>query len=105
MNQIISLQQLADRLVHVEKEMSALRQELMELRQQARGTRQAAATPPSVPCPWSDKGKQRRWINRLFTDLSIQGAPLGALTLQQKMGQADLTPNELSQSLIDAREE
>lgn len=52
-----------------------------------------------------DKMVLRRWINGLFENLSIQGVPIGAETLQAKMAQAGLTPNELSQGIVSAREE
>jgi hypothetical protein len=105
MNQSLSLRQLADRLLHVEKEVNIIRQELADLRQRARATPQEAATLASIPYPWGDKGEQRQRINRLFTELCIQGAPIGALSLQERMGQAGLIPNELNQSLVDGREE
>jgi len=54
---------------------------------------------------WADKQEQRRRVNALFATLSIQGAPIGAEALQQSMNQAGLVPNELSRSLVEAREE
>jgi hypothetical protein len=105
MNQTLSLQQLADRLVHVEKEVNIIRKELADLRQQTRATPQATVTQFAVVYPWADKEDQRRWIDDLFANLSIQGAPMGAQALQQRMGQAGLIPNELSRSLVQARED
>jgi len=105
MNQTLSLQQLADRLVHVEKEMNIIRKELADLRQQTRVVPQTTVTQSAITYPWADKGTLRRWINSLFAVLSIQGMPMGVQVLQQRMGQAGLTPNELSRSLVKAREE
>ena len=58
-----------------------------------------------VAYPWADKEEQRRQVKALFATLSIQGAPIGAQALQQRMSQAGLSPNELSRGIIEAREE
>lgn len=105
MNQTLSLQQLTDRLVRIEEEMSVIRKELADLRQQTKAVPQVVAAQSAAPYPWADKGDQRRWINDLFAALSIQGVPMGAKVLQQRMGQAGLTSNELSRGLVEAREE
>lgn len=105
MSQALSLHQLTDRLVRIEKEVSVIRKELADLRQQAKVTPQALAIRSAVAYPWADKEHQRRWIKDLFAALSIQGAPMGAQVLQQSMGQAGLTPGELSRGLVEAREE
>jgi len=105
MNQILSLQQLADRLVRVEREMNIIRRELTDLRQRTVAVPQTAVTQFAVAYSWADKEILRRWIKGLFGALSIRGVPMGAQLLQQRMGQADLTPNELSRSLVEAREE
>ena len=105
MNQTLSLQQLADRLVRVEREMNIFRGELTDLRQQTRAVPRAAVTQFAIAYSWADKEILRRWIKDLFAALSIQGMPMGAQLLQQRMGQAGLTPNELSRSLVEAREE
>lgn len=55
--------------------------------------------------PWVDKEAQRRWMDLLFETLSIQGEPIGALALQEKMSQIGLDPDELSRGIIKAREE
>jgi hypothetical protein len=44
-------------------------------------------------------------MNQLFNDLVIQGEPIGAEALQQRMSQAGLSENELSRALIETREE
>jgi hypothetical protein len=98
MAQNLSLQQLADRLDRIEKEIEIIRKELGELSQQKKYVRQTTISR-------ADKETQRRWINSLFEALSIRRAPIGAQALQQRMSQAGLAPNELSRSLIEAREE
>ena len=105
MNQTLSLQQLADRLVRVEKEINIIRGELMDLRQRTRAVPQAAATQFAVAHSWADKEILRHRLKSLFAALSIQGVPMGAQMLQRRMAQAGLTPNELSRSLVEAREE
>lgn len=99
MNQTVSLQQLVDRIERVEKEMSIILKDLAHLR------RQRTTASFAVPYPWADKEEQRRWIRDLFATLTIQGLPMGAKVLQQRMSQAGLTPNELSRSLVEARED
>ena len=99
------MQELTDRLVHVEGEVAALREELAGLRKQTRTSPRTAATRQALAHLCMDKMALRRWINGLFENLSIQGVPIGAETLQAKMAQAGLTPNELSQGIVSAREE
>lgn len=55
--------------------------------------------------PWVDKEELKRWVARLFETLSIQREPIGAVALQEKMSQVGLAPDELSQAIIEAREE
>ena len=105
MNQPLSLDQLTDRLERVEKEIGTIREDLMDLRRQTEAVPQPDATRPAIAYLWADKGNQRRWIKGLFASLCIQGVPLGAEALQQRMNQAGLAPNELSRSLVEAREE
>ena len=105
MNQPLSSQQLADRLVRVEREMNIIREELTDLRQRTRVVPQATVTQFAIAYSWADKEILRYQIKGLFAALSIQGVPMGVQLLQQRMGQAGLTPNELSRSLIEAREE
>jgi hypothetical protein len=54
--------------------------------------------------PWADKQALRRAFDRLCADLSIQGAPIGAQLLQERMRAAGLMENELSRGIIEARE-
>jgi len=105
MNQTLSVKQLTDRLLRVEKEVGIIRKELVHLRQHTKPVTQAETARAPAVFTWADKEEQRRWIKHLFAGLSIQGAPMGAEVLQQRMNQAGLVPNELSQSLVEAREE
>ena len=105
MNQTPSLEELADRLLRLEKEVNVIQKELADLRQHTRAVPQATEPQVAGSSLWADKGAQKHWMNVLFAALSIKGVPIGAEALQQRMGQADLTPNELSRSLIEAREE
>jgi len=104
MNQTLTIHQLADKIVHIEKEMSVIHKELADLRRQTKKQKRIT-TPSVIAYPWADKGEQRRWIKELFATLSIQGVPMGAKVLQRRMGRVSLTPNELSRGLVEAREE
>jgi hypothetical protein len=107
MSQPLSLQQMTERLAHLEQLMNVVRQEVMELRRQMAITSetQTIKTEAIMGYTWVDKGLQKHWINELFTILSIQGEPIGIETLQQRMSQAGLGENELSRDLIEARDE
>lgn len=106
MNQILSMQELTDRLVRVENEVTTLRKELASLRKQTTKARpRTAAIRQALARLCVDKKALRRWTNGLFEKLSIQGVPIGAEALQAKMAQAGLTSNELSRGIVSAREE
>ena len=105
MNQALSLQELTDRLVRVENEVNALREELASLRKQTEASPRTIADRQALAHLCMDKMALRRWINGLFEKLSIQGMPIGAEALQAKMAQSGLTSNELSQGIVSAREE
>jgi hypothetical protein len=105
MNQALSVQQLTDKLTRLEMEVKIIRQELVELRQQSEVATRVSTRHPAIARLGVDREMRRRWMNDVFTALSIRGAPIGAEMLQQRMSQAGLTPNELSRSLVDAREE
>ena len=105
MAQVLSLRQLADKLVHVEQEMTGIRQELAVLRQEVKTAPRAPVAPFEVASLWADKRDQRRWIRDLFVVLSIQGTPIGTERLQQQMAWSGLASDELSRDLVEAREE
>ena len=97
MESAMALEHLANRLIRVENELRLIRGELTRLQQQAPSRLLAYA--------WVDKDAQKRRMNEIFAALGIQGASIGIQALQARMAQAALSPNELSQALIDAREE
>ncbi len=103
MSQTLTLQQITNKISHLEEEMNNLRKELDELRQQNADTSNPFTT--NVAYTWADKQSQRRWINQLFTSLSITNTPIGPQTLQQRMSQSELSPDELSRGIVEAREE
>ena len=103
MSQALTLKQITSKISHLEEEINSLRQELGELRQKKATTSSESTT--HVAFAWADKEAQRRWINQLFTSLSITSTPIGSQTLQQRMSQSGLSQNELSHSIVEAREE
>jgi hypothetical protein len=52
-----------------------------------------------------DKTLLRRAMDKLFQTLSIQGEPIGVEALRQMMKKENLNQNELSRSIIEARDE
>lgn len=101
MEQTLSLQQLTDRLLRLESEIEAIRQALIE-------RSQSALTSVSIkPMPilrWADKQALQREINAFRVSLSIHTEPVAIEDLQRRMSECGLAPNELSQSIIEARE-
>jgi len=102
MNQSATIQQLTERLRRVEAEIIAVREELKALPE-----KQSPPTPIGVTVPyiWVNKAALKKQIRYLFQTFSIQGTPVGAESFQKQMREAELTSNELSQSIIAAREE
>ncbi len=103
MSQSPYVQQLVNRLAHLENEIKTIRQELAALSQQTRDV--SETSPPRVIFPWADKEAQKHQIDTLFEALSIKGTPIGVKELQHKLAEAGLHRNELSRALIEAREE
>ena len=103
MSQTLTLKQITNKISHLEEEVNILREELDELRQQKANASTKSAT--QVAYTWVDKESQRRWINQLFTSLSITNMPIGHQTLQQRMSQSGLSQDELSRGIVEAREE
>lgn len=102
MYQQADIQKLSAKLSHLEAEIAAIRQELDTLPQQsAKPTLRETAT----AYKWVDKTALKEQFAQLLSDLDIQGNPIGAEALQQKMRKAKLEPNELSQAIIAMREE
>lgn len=99
MTYLATIQQLTTRIRRIETEVTAIRRELQQL---PAADSEAEAVAPDV---WANKSTAQKQMQRLFTSLAIQGEPLGAELLQKQMAQSSLTANELSQSIIAAREE
>ena len=99
MEQTLTLQQLIERLMNLEREVNSLHHDLAHFQQHP------DASTVTLAYRWADKNIQRRWMSQVFASYSIQGKPRGALALQQEMSRANLAANELSRSLIEAREE
>ncbi len=104
MNPNLTLQQLTDKVLHLEQELNTVRKELANLRQQAEAIPETAITQPVVEFPWADKAVLKYGINHLFKTLSIEGKPIGIQKLRRMMSQDNLRQNELSQGIIEARE-
>jgi len=94
---------LSERLARVEREVASIRQELIELSRS--GTDQQTGTQKDLTKFSADKGLYRSLMKNLFSELRIEGQPIGAEKLQELMEKAGLEPNELSRDLIKAREE
>jgi hypothetical protein len=59
-----------------------------------------------IPIPWTDKTLLMGAMDRLMQKLDITGEPIGAQAARMLIQQeANLGPNELSQGIIDMREE
>lgn len=102
MNQTVTLQKLTNRLNRIDAEILAIRQDLKEFPQNlSTGSTKVAA----LSGQWVDKAALRRHMELLFDTLRIQGSPAGAVKLQERITQSSLIKNEVSQSLIAAREE
>jgi hypothetical protein len=102
MNQLTSIQRLADHIRRIETEIVAIRQELKTLPEQQS---QQSMVDVVIPQPFVNKAILKEQMRHLFLTLSIQGEPVGAEMLQKQMGKAGLTSNEMSQSIMAAREE
>jgi cyanate lyase len=105
MNETASFQQLDERLGRIEAEVTLLRKELAKF---CRGKQIGPAVSLGA-VPRRSVHTDKRAIGRSFRDLrgklGLRAVPMGAELLQQQMAQAGLAANELSQSLVQAREE
>jgi hypothetical protein len=103
MSQSVTIQRLTEKISQIEQELQFIRQELAELRQINAGV------PPTAgkfsENVWSNKQDQKQFINNFFILLAIQGEPIGAQSLQQRMALSGLANNELTRDIIAAREE
>lgn len=102
MYQQAEIQKLSAKLSRLETEIAAIRQELEALPQQsAKPTLRETTT----AYKWVDKTALKEQFAQILSDLNVQGNPIGAEALQQKMRKARLERNELSQTIIAMREE
>jgi hypothetical protein len=101
----MNLQQLADKVVYLEQEVNTIRKELADLREQQEAVPQVPTTQPIANFPWMDKTLLRQAMDKLFQTLSIQGEPIGVEALREMMKKENLSQNELSRSIIEARDE
>ena len=103
MSQSVTIQRLTEKISQLEQELQFIRQELAELRQIKAGV------PPTAEefsdYVWSSKQDQKQLINKFFISLAIQGGPIGAQALQQRMAVSGLANNELSRDIVATREE
>src|SRR5688572_29761238 len=103
MNQDLSLQEISDRLIRVEREVVVIRKQIDHLQQV--GVVGPISTPHSgVENLLADKTPLRLAIANLFREYGIVAVPIGVEVLRQMMSQAGLTENELSHGIIEARE-
>jgi hypothetical protein len=99
----IPVQQLAEQLARIERELGEIRRGLASPdRPLDRGSLPLAAAASEVA--WADKGRLRDEFDRLLAQ-RITAEPIGATALQQQIAREGLEPNELSQGLIAARDE
>ncbi len=103
MEQVLSLQQVVDRLTYLEREVKTMRAEVSMLRKRPRA-QPSTSEPSAFAYPWADKDEQQRQFDRLFESLAITGTPIGAKRLQGAMAAANLGNDELTQGIIEARE-
>jgi predicted nuclease with TOPRIM domain len=102
MNDAATIQELSERLERVEVEIVAIREKLKTLPEHPD---HSSSINELAPDNWIDKTALRKEMRQLFLESSIQGEAVGAEALQALMREAELTTNELSQSIIAAREE
>ena len=90
------LKTLTERLAHVEKEVTSIRQALTAFDYSEQKNLSKYKT---------DKALVRHLVDEFFDSAGISGTPIKAEELQKEMEQVGLEPNELSRDLIKAREE
>ena len=95
----VTLEQLTTRLGHLESEIAAIRR-TVEMLQQNAGSLTAPSSPTLV-----NRDSLSEQMQQLLRQFSIVGQSAGPEFLQKQMAQANLSRNELSQSLIEARSE
>jgi hypothetical protein len=99
----IPIQQVSNQLARIEREISTMRRDLARVEQPTVNSARPLAAGQAVP--WADKQALRAEFMRILAAQAIEGEPLGATALQQRLAHEGLAPNELSQALIAARDE
>ena len=121
---VLRLEQEVAGLRQLEQEVVGLRQEVGELKNKPATNGQAAITDHLADkekvelrpeagqkadsiagIRWADQEALSRAMRELFAALDIQGEPIGAENLQRMMEHSGLEKDELSRSLIEARDE
>jgi hypothetical protein len=102
MNQTITVQQLTNHLRRIEAEIVAIRQGLATMSQEESPFPEPEAASSYA---WVNKPMLREQMKQFFLILPRQGTSNGLHGLQQGMAEAELLSNELSRSIIAAREE
>ncbi len=102
MNQMMTVQQLNNRLRRVEAEIVAIRQGLAAVSQGESESDELAA---ANTFGWVNKTILREQMKQFFLMLPLHDVSAGIESHQQDMAEAGLLTNELSRSIITAREE
>lgn len=92
----VTLEQLTNRLGRLESEIAAIRHALTMMQ-----TNPVGSVVPTL----ANKTSLSEQMQQLLQQFSIVGQSAGPESLQRQMAQANLSRNELSQSLIEARGE
>ncbi len=105
----IAVQELADKVLRLEKKVADLRQleqEVAGLRQELDALRRQMPPTNGAKIRFVDQESLNRLVDKLFADLGVEEVkPIGAEALQKMMADEGLKPNELSQGIIAARTE
>lgn len=101
MNQSIAIERLTNNLNRIEIEIGHIRQELKSLPHY----QEQSFINSTTPYAFVNKTAVKKQMRQLFHTLSIDGDAIGAEPLQKQMQESQLAVNELSQSIIAAREE
>jgi hypothetical protein len=102
MKQTLPIQHLTNRINIIETEIIAIRQELEAIPEQQNQQSYPDTNDVSL---FVDKSMLKEQMRQFLLKLSIEGEPIGYEALQEQMREAGLEENELSQSIIAAREE
>jgi hypothetical protein len=104
---IMNVQQLAERVDQLEQAVNAINRELADLRGEANQNSQAVTRVRDLEVQFrrTDKSSLKTATTGLFETLAIQGQSVGIAALRQMMSAENLDRNELSRSIIEARDE